>query len=154
MLIPELKDWNHGKGISIDSWISCVGNIELAIGFAHLFWPEFIVHNDCVFYKSRFTEESYKSWLESGFAENYGQIEATLNHTHIFNLFSNDKTESTTLEQVIYLGNQLCEIYKVKLKNDFPDRIFEVAFNGDEIYEELTDYELNFYQISNFERKI
>lgn len=48
------------------------GNIKLAIGFAQIFWPEFIEYKDCVFYKSRFTEESYNSWLVSGFTENYG----------------------------------------------------------------------------------
>ena len=41
-LIPELKDWNNGKGIDIYSWIGCVGDFQKAIGYSVIFWPEFI----------------------------------------------------------------------------------------------------------------
>lgn len=45
-LIPEIKEWNHGKGINPDYWISCVGEIEHFIGFSTLFWPEFVLYRE------------------------------------------------------------------------------------------------------------
>ena len=33
----ELGAWNNGKGIDLDSWISCSGNFSLAVGYASIF---------------------------------------------------------------------------------------------------------------------
>ncbi|HSA77298.1 MAG TPA: hypothetical protein VLG72_00365 [Nitrospirota bacterium] len=40
-LIPELSDWNNGKGIDVVSWIGCVGDFQKAIGYSVMFWPHF-----------------------------------------------------------------------------------------------------------------
>ena len=36
-LIPELPTWNNGAGISVEAWVGCSGNFELAIGYSRLF---------------------------------------------------------------------------------------------------------------------
>lgn len=36
-LILELPRWNNGDGIDAESWIGCVGNYELAIGYSLIF---------------------------------------------------------------------------------------------------------------------
>ena len=41
-LIPELKDWNNGDGIDVQSWIECVGSFQKAIGYSTMFWPEWL----------------------------------------------------------------------------------------------------------------
>lgn len=35
-LIPELPDWNNGKGIDVESWIDCIGTFQLAVGYSTL----------------------------------------------------------------------------------------------------------------------
>ena len=47
-LIPELKDWNNGNGIDVQSWIQCVGSFQKAIGYSTMFWPEFVEIEGCV----------------------------------------------------------------------------------------------------------
>ena len=38
----ELSAWNNGLGIDLESWVGCEGNFSLAVGYATLFWPEFV----------------------------------------------------------------------------------------------------------------
>lgn len=52
LLIPELKDWNNGQGIDIESWIGCMGDFEKAIGYSVIFWPSFVEIEGCVFHLS------------------------------------------------------------------------------------------------------
>ena len=41
-MLPELAEWNNGKGIDLKSWIGCSGNFRLAIGYSAIFWPRFV----------------------------------------------------------------------------------------------------------------
>lgn len=47
-LIPELSQWNNGAGIDVATWIGCVGRYDHAIGYASIFWPEFVMHDGCI----------------------------------------------------------------------------------------------------------
>jgi hypothetical protein len=58
-LIPELPDWNNGKGIDVESWIDCTGNFQLAVGYSTLFWPRFVEFEDCVL-REGFSVDSYR----------------------------------------------------------------------------------------------
>jgi hypothetical protein len=40
-LIPELKTWNDGKGVDIETWIGCEGDHKHLIGYARILWPNF-----------------------------------------------------------------------------------------------------------------
>lgn len=156
-LIPDLKEWRelNGNDFSIDNWTSIEGNIKLSIGYLSLFWTDFIEYNDCVFFKKRFSVENFLHWSNAKSVKNFAQIESVINHIHIIDLFSDEsKRKEVSVDQIKYLGNKMCEIYSVKLKSDFPDRQFIVRFNGDEKLENLSDYQLTFYQEINESRKL
>jgi hypothetical protein len=38
----ELAAWNNGAGIDLESWTGCEGRFALAVGYAAIFWPEFV----------------------------------------------------------------------------------------------------------------
>ncbi len=155
-LVPELKEWrkHNGPDFSIDSWLACEGSISLAIGFSSVFWPDFTEYDGCVFIKSHFSEDNYKAWVSAPYIKHYAQIESVINHIHILDFFSPDKNAETKDAQIRFLGNKLCEIYRVKLKAGFPDREFIVTFNGDQDQEDPIDYELSFYQPVNLLRTV
>lgn len=139
-LIPEMKDWNNGKGIDIDSWIQCMANHKILVGCARILWPEFIEREGCIFlaHEGQAIEEE---WLRRA-KENKQAAEATANHIHLLHLFA---TEPPTRELVLYVGRLLKEIWQVKLNRDFPDRKITVFFpDRDDL--ELIDYELTFFQ--------
>jgi len=141
-LIPELGDWNEGRGISPDDWIGCVGNYELAVGYSLIFWPRFIQSGGYVL-REGFSTDSLRGF-ERATKRNRIAVEAVMNHIHIADIHCNemDPTEA----QLRYLGRILKEIHETKLKQDFPDLRFEVSFN-DEPGLDPIDYELSFWQI-------
>jgi hypothetical protein len=142
-LLPALREWNDGAGINIDDWITCVGSFDHAIGYARLFWPEFIEHDGCVFFAdaSGFDEAVYLSWMAHTNGDRRA-VQAVMNHRHLMRLFG-DVSLRPTRAQLRYLGRKLKDIWSAKLMRDFPGYQVAVTF-ADESLEQLDDYEITF----------
>jgi hypothetical protein len=139
-LIPELPKWNDGAGIEPQAWIECVGNYELATGYSLIFWPRFVRFETYVL-RDGFSVESLRGFEEMT-KGNRVAVEAVMNHVHIADIHCNvEPTEA----QLRYLGRTMKDIWEVKLKHDFPDLRFQVAFN-DEPDVVLDEYELTFWR--------
>lgn len=142
VLIPELKRWNNGGGIDPETWAGCTGTFQLAVAYTTIFWPDFTEMDGMVF-RGKMTRAMLDSWIKncSGDRKN---IEATANHLHILDLHYLGSPDASE-ERIVFLGNVLREIYRAKLRLEFPDRNFTVDF-----YEppnkELQEYQLTFYQ--------
>jgi len=143
-LIPELKDWNNGGGIDIDSWIQCEGDHKHLIGYARFFWPSFIEHDQCVFFHEGFDKETYLAFM-ARHKNDRTAVEMVMNHVHVLDLFSRSHHEMPTESVVSYIGRQLKEIWGVKLQHDFPDRRFVVSFPEDK-EADITQAEITFFQ--------
>jgi hypothetical protein len=139
-LVPEMSEWDNGKGVDIDTWIACVGNYEHAIGYSRLFWPEFVEHEGCVFRESQFTPDRYAGFMEQTQGVQ-SAVEAVINHLHVERTFG-DHDLRPTHDQLIYLGRVLKEMWHCKLRRDFPSKMFEVTFD------EETDVGLHGYVVS------
>ena len=124
-LIPELRDWNGGAGISIDRWIRIVGTTSHALGFGRLFWPEFTLHEGHILF-SNFGIESFR-----GFATQTGgdrrAPEAAMNHRHLASPFAESEG---TAEQFLYLGRLMQDMWQAKLARDFPGERIVVTFHA------------------------
>lgn len=140
-LIPEMKDWNNGKGIDIEGWIQCRANHKILVGCSRILWPSFVEHDGCILLGDSVDEANYQAFLKSANG-NKRIVEATMNHQHVLHLFA---TDLPTRELVLYVGRLMKEVWQVKLKNDFPDRNVKVYF-PDEDDLELLDYEITFFQ--------
>lgn len=141
-LIPALAAWNDGKGITVESWIQCIGEYDHAIGYASVLWPRFVVHEECVF---RYTldENCFREWMDAC-NNDRSNVEAAVNHLHLVDLFPNSKF-SPTSDVCFYLGTILKEMWTCKLIHNFPQRHFDVVFTYEE-GEEPTDAQVTFYQ--------
>lgn len=142
-LIPELKAWNNGAGIDIDSWIGCEGDYEHLIGYGCLLWPEFIEHDDCLFFAHRFTEDNYRASMKLNNG-NMRTVETVLNHHHIAAIFGSAEPKPNR-EMILYAGRLLKDIWQAKLNRDFPQRKITVSFPEDH-EEDLMNYEVSFFQ--------
>lgn len=142
-LIPELKDWNDGRGIDVQSWIGCVGDFQKAIGYSTIFWPRFVEIEGCVL-RGGLDLENVQQWLKQC-GGNCSAAEATINHLHLEDLHYVGCPDATP-ERLIYLGRVLKEIYECKLARDFPKRDFVVVFDEPESGRDTTEYILTFYQ--------
>jgi hypothetical protein len=148
VLIPDLKEWNNGKGIDPEAWVGCEGNFRLAAAYALVFWPTFVELDGMVF-RGDMDRLTLESWLTSCDG-NKSSVEATANHLHIRDIQYLGCPDAS-VERLVYLGNTLKEIYTAKLTTEFPERRFIVDF-----YEppdqDLTAYQITFYQRHGSER--
>jgi len=141
-LIPELKDWNNGAGIDVESWIGCVGDFQKAIGYSTIFWPQFAEVDGFVVYRGT-TREVLQEWLESCKGDRKA-VEALVNHLHLVDIHYYGCPDATP-ERLAFLGRVLKEIYECKLRCRFPGKRFTVRLD-DGPSEDLYDYILTFYQ--------
>ncbi len=139
-LIPELKEWNNGAGIDPESWTSNSGRFDLAVGYSTFFWPRFVEHKGYVLRKG-FSEKSLRSF-ESNPRSTKQSIEWVMNHIHIEDLHPHLEASE---HQLVFLGNLLCEIHRVKLSHEFPDREFQVEFKSEPNLN-YEDYQMSFWQ--------
>lgn len=146
-LIPELKDWNNGRGIDVESWIGCVGDFQKAIGYSTIFWPRFFEIDDCVV-REGCTREYIQGWLAHCGGDRRA-VETVVNHLHLLDLHHFGCTDATA-ERLAYLGRTLKEVYECKLEREFPTRTFTVEFD-EPSSEALLDYVLTFYQTERTE---
>ena len=140
-LVPEMKGWNNGKGIDIDSWIQCMANHKVLVGCSRILWPSFIEHDGCILLGDSVDEANYQAFLKSAVG-NKKTVEATMNHQHVLHLFA---TELPTRDLVLYVGRLMRQIWQVKLAHDFPGREITVSFPEEDDLE-LIDYEITFFQ--------
>jgi hypothetical protein len=140
ILIPEMKDWNNGRGIDIDSWIQCMANHKVLVGCSRILWPSFVEHDGCILLGDSIDEATYQGFLKSANGDRK-VAEATMNHRHVLHLFA---TELPTRE-VLYVGRLLRDMWQAKLSRDFPGRRITVYFPEEDNLE-LIDYEITFFQ--------
>jgi hypothetical protein len=143
-LIPGLREWNYGEGLSIENWLSAIGNYQHAIAYAHLFWPQFIEYRGAILLASRFDQQNFNNWVEYT-KGNLSAAEEITNRTHILDLFP-DADLVPSPAQVRYLGNVLREMWQAKLAHDFPDRTVTVRFDESESPDDLLENVITFYQ--------
>lgn len=140
-LIPEMKDWNNGKGIDIDSWIRCVANHKVLVGCSRILWPSFVEHDGCILLGDSVDEARYQGFFK-GAKGDRSVVEATMNHQHVLHLFA---TELPSRELVLYVGRLMKELWQVKLNRDFPGRKITVDFPEEDDMD-LIDYEITLFQ--------
>jgi hypothetical protein len=144
-LIPELKAWNGGKGVDIDTWISCEGDHKHLIGYARILWPSFIEHDGCILLGDSVDEDNYHAWLLQTQGDKK-RVEAVMNHRHIVDLFSRSHHEAPTREVVLYLGRLVREIWQTKLDHDFPGRKIRASVPDEDSMKDILEYQITFFQ--------
>lgn len=128
-MMKELGAWNNGKGIDLESWISCSGNFSLAVGYASIFCPGFVEFEGYLFEGEEFCDKAIESLrgFESQEGSTPKSIEWVLNHFHIADLHHSG-CEDITVDKIIMLGEKLKAIYEARLAYLFPDNPCIVEF--------------------------
>jgi len=139
----ELGAWNNGSGIDLETWISCMGGFQLAVGYTTIFWPHFRLIDDMIL-RDNFTEQSLADWKVSC-AENLAGIESVINHIHLKDIHYYDCPD-VSADRLQFLGRILKNIYQAKLAWEFPDRPCVVDFYEPENRNDLQEYQITFWQ--------
>lgn len=137
----ELAAWNNGAGIDLESWIGCEGRFSLAVGYASIFWPAFTLIEGYILPQG-VSEGSLRSWEQGGRSRQ--SIECLINHVHIADIHYGG--EDISIDKLLVIGNVLKEIYEAKLQWQFPDRPCTVELFIPNDPDDLTEYQLSFWQ--------
>lgn len=139
----ELAAWNGGDGIDLEGWVGCEGNFSLAVGYATIFWPEFVLFDGYIL-RAGFPESSLRGF-EQQHGANRRSVELVMNHVHIADLqfFG---CEDASKDKILALGKTLAEIYQAKLQWKFPDRPCTVELYVPDDEDDLMEYQLSFWQ--------
>ena len=77
----ELAAWNNGLVIDLESWVGCEGRFALAVGYAAIFWPDFVEFDGYILRKG-FSEAVLRTFEVSEGA-NRSSVEWIMNHIHL-----------------------------------------------------------------------
>jgi hypothetical protein len=142
-LLPELREWNNGRGITPFDWLYCIAHSDAAVAYSQLFWPSFVRFEKYIL-REGLSEQAVREW--EGVADPSREtVEAAVNTVHLDDLFFRAEDWSPLVAQrAIHLGRTLCEIYRIKLAHDFPGVEFELSlFDGSQEGGEIS---LSFWQ--------
>jgi hypothetical protein len=139
----ELAAWNNGNGVDLKAWVGCEGRFALAVGYSTIFWPTLVE------FEGYILREGFDEAALRGFECQQGatrkSVEWVMNHLHldgVQHLGCSDITE----DKLLVLGRVLKEIYEAKLQWQFPNRPCVVQFYVPDDREDLSDYQISFWQ--------
>ncbi len=139
----ELLAWNNSDGIDLESWVGCQGSFSLAVGYASVFWPEFVEFEGYILRKG-FSETSLRGFEKQEGASRKS-VEWLMNHLHIADV-QYYGCKDASKDKIFLLGNVLKEIYQAKLQWQFPDSPCVVEFHIPEDPQDLMEYQISFWQ--------
>lgn len=145
-------DWNAMIPTLQDTWIGNVadpldvaltkGSDDLLISYISFLWPDFCEHEGMVLLGTMDTEykASVDNWLRS-LDGSKSAVERMLNHRHLLDVHA---VEREPLEvQLRFIGRTCVEMWRAKLRTDFPHLEFDLHFN-DEPLLPLFEYQVTF----------
>lgn len=125
MSLPRAKSWaaQTGSELSVLDFLSAKASVEICIACAQFFWPRFIEVRGCILLAWTYDPIVFDQWWET-LEGDTGKIEKTLNHLHLWDVFSEDGAdyESTYNE----LTRLLSITWVAQAKAQFPDLEFIV----------------------------
>ncbi len=127
----NFQQWKQANGNDFSIWdyLSGIANVEVAIAFSKLFWPEFIEHQGGIFLAEAFDIEIYQQWKEK-LVNDINAIERMMNHQHIDDILPG--AEKVGIDNLYYLGDTIAQMWSSRLKLVYPDRTFQVNCDRDE----------------------
>jgi hypothetical protein len=142
LMIPELGQWDDKRIITPWAWMGIIGRFDHAIGYSAIFWPDFVLVDDCIFVEAP-SAELYERWMSQQ-NRNRMEVEAVINHRHIVELFPRSGFVPAR-DVIAHLGVLLKDMWSCKLVRDFPGRHVTVNVYGSESAD-LVDHQITVFQ--------
>ena len=140
----ELAHWNNGAGVDLAGYVSGMGNYRLAVGYCTVFWPRLVLFEGYIL-REGVIAENVRQWEDGKLSR--AALEWLLNHAHLADIHM--FREDTSKDKLLVLGAVMSEMLEAKLRWQFPDRPCKVAFDTPADEDDLTGYQVSFWQVGN-----
>ncbi|WP_157577053.1 hypothetical protein [Saccharomonospora iraqiensis] len=123
MEFPEVDEWSGSFTPRVDFQGFLARRVPLSSGMAvaELIMPQFVEVSGCVIVRFKYDESSFEQWRER-FGSSPSELERTLNHVHLWDIFDAESTQEEVALEV--LAEKMCVGWQVKANGDFPDKRF------------------------------
>lgn len=126
---PDVAAWRQGfpkpPGL-LDTVAHWVG-LNQSLVAAQFLWPTFVEVQGCVLLPWEYSEASFERWWTE-FSGDSRQIERTINHLHLWDVFS---AETSPADSLVHLGKVLATAWSAALVDQHPGRKFTVHFTNE-----------------------
>lgn len=125
-------NWN------ILSYLNYNYDINAAIAFSKLFFPDFKIVKDCIVLAFLYNEANFEDWYK----EFDGSVPLTEKMSNLYELkdFFHINQEAVDSDMILMFGNALKKIWEINLKQLFPARNFIV-----DLFDEYNSQFITFY---------
>jgi hypothetical protein len=132
--VDKLADFQRRKKINdgdytLWDYLFGVGNIETAIVFTKLFWPDFVEYEGGIFLSEAFNNQTYEQYKIQLGDSGVG-LEPVINHQYIDDILPG--IQNISAENLSFLGQTLVQMWKARLKSLYPQRRFKVKCDSNE----------------------
>lgn len=133
--LPRLAEWAKADPqFTPLTWLHAEADIEMAVAFTALFWPELVEHDGGIFLRESFDPEVHAQWKEK-LGEDAPAIERVMNHRHVADLLPG--ADHVGFANLQHLGHVLAATWRTRLADAFPERQFDVIYSEDPEDEEV-----------------
>ena len=96
--------------------------------FIDLVYPDFQIYEGLIFFKDRFSENAYKTWMKE-LNGDFNEVQILLNKLCVYDIFGN---HSTHVDYFIYekIGKFLRDSWEQKSKRQFPELKIIVEYSN------------------------
>jgi hypothetical protein len=139
--LSEFQQWKkiNGDNFSLLDYLFGVASIEVAIAFTKLFWPDFVEYENGIFLSSAFNSQIYEQW-KAKLGNDIAAIERVMNHQHIDDILPGG--EKVGIENLLYLGRAIAQMWESRLKLLYPQQRFQVECDRDDLTVVVTFYQM------------
>jgi hypothetical protein len=144
--IPAFQHWNNNAPISQrDDWKSYQAfraRVDQLLCFIDILWPEFIERNNFILRRGNVPKD-WEQFIRKAQESNWSHldIEYTINHVHINDLFINDPDLNQIGDDVYgFLADTIANMWRCRLKELYPEKQFVVGVNGEKFDLEVYAY--------------
>lgn len=139
-LIPEIGKFS-GNESPVWQWLECFGDVDNAMIYGHLFWPQFYKKFGGIFLQPP-SRKSFNEWMAS-VDNDIRRVERVLNHRHLAEMLFNSHS-IPTIPKLLHFGEILKQSWLCKLRLDYPGLEFVVTLTEGNS-ESPTDITITFY---------
>jgi len=135
-LLREYSLWEKANenNWEITSYLNQFYDINAALAFTKLYFPDFIEERGCIILGFRYDEKTFNQWYE----EFKGEIAPTETYCNLYDVadyfhinVAGYESEESYLEALEAFGNALKTSWELNCKVLFPEREMEVELVGD-----------------------
>lgn len=145
-LLKEYKEWadSNKNNWEITSYLNLKYDMNAAIAFSKLYFPDFIEKEGCIILGFRYDEEIFKEWYKH-FNGDVSEVERICNRYELMDFFEINRNPDEKLDfynlQIDEFANILKRSWEINCQLLFPDRKIVV-----DVYDEYDSTRITLYQ--------